>query len=112
MTDNAPCLAEVIWAKACAKWPMPPRRAQDRNALDQFLRAEMAKITDPGLRGHVAEALRYHRNAFLFRTKPVDVWNYLASLDRRLTNIEAELHRQAKARGPREITSIKEHDET
>ena len=101
-----PCIAEAIWTRVRGKWPTPPRSAQDRHALDQFLRAELSKIGDPGLRAHAGEILRAERNAFLYRINPPDVWNYLASLDRRLTNLEAELHRQAKASGPREISSI------
>ena len=104
--DDEPCLGQAIWDRARAQWPTPPRRAQDRAALDKFLRAEVAKITDPDLRPHVADVLRQHRSAFLFHTKPVDVWNYLASLDRRLTNIEAELHRN-KRTGMNEIHSIR-----
>ncbi|MGY6705885.1 hypothetical protein [Roseinatronobacter sp.] len=57
---NEPCIALAIWELAIAVHPVTDT-AQQRHALDQILRRELAKITDRGLRAHAAEIIRQQR---------------------------------------------------
>ena len=101
MADD-PCIGMAIWQDALRQHP-ELRTAQQRYALDQYLRKRLRRIQDDGLRQHAAAIIREQRGAALGWRRLPETEVRLKSIEQRLTNIEAALGLR-EARG--EIRSL------